>query len=157
MLQFTKGKCTWQARREPNAWFWLISTTIYPIFGKNSTVDFHLILPHLDKLSIGRGLGCQWYTCTTVRLYALIESINSVKNENATRFRVCPQSHSPFSPSLQTLLQTVQGPVVRRPISANPGLNFNPGLFFFSTKTFSRTIFSIFFRVVNRQIVDKKN
>ena len=23
-------------------------------------------------------------------------------------------------------------PVVRRPISANPGLNFNPGLFFFS-------------------------
>ena len=25
-----------------------------------------------------------------------------------------------------------QDPVVRRPISANPGLNFNPGLFFFS-------------------------
>ena len=24
-----------------------------------------------------------------------------------------------------------QGPVVRRPISANPGLNFNPGFFFF--------------------------
>ena len=48
-------------------------------------------------------------------------------------------------------------PVVRRPISANPGLNFNPGLFFFSSKAFSRTIFSILFRVANHQIVDKKN
>ena len=49
------------------------------------------------------------------------------------------------------------GPVVRRPISAYPGLNFNPGLFFFSSKPFSRTIFSIIFRVANHQIVDKKN
>ena len=46
---------------------------------------------------------------------------------------------------------------VRRPISANPELNFNPGLFFFSSKAFSRTIFSILFRVANHQIVDKKN
>ena len=50
-----------------------------------------------------------------------------------------------------------QGLVDRRPISANPGLNFNPGLFFFSSKAFSRTIFSIIFRVANHQIVDKKN
>ena len=49
------------------------------------------------------------------------------------------------------------GAVVRRPISANPGLNFNPGLSFFSSKAFSRTTFSILFRVANHQIVDKKN
>ena len=49
-----------------------------------------------------------------------------------------------------------RGPVVRRPISANPGLNFNPGPLFFSSKAFSRTIFSILFRVANHQIVDKK-
>ena len=42
-----------------------------------------------------------------------------------------------------------QGRVVRRPVSANPGLNFNPGLFFFSSKAFSRKIFSILFRVFN--------
>ena len=35
-------------------------------------------------------------------------------------------------------------PVVRRPISANPGLNFNPGLFFFSSKHFLGQ-FSVFF------------
>ena len=50
-----------------------------------------------------------------------------------------------------------QGPVVRRPISTNPGLNFNPGLFLFSSKAFSRTIFSILFRVANHQILEKKN
>ena len=50
-----------------------------------------------------------------------------------------------------------QGLVVWRPISANPGLNFNPGLFIFSSKAFSRTIFYIIFRVANHQIVDKKN
>ena len=37
------------------------------------------------------------------------------------------------------------GPVVRRLISANQGLNFNPGLFFLSSKVFSRTIFPISF------------
>ena len=50
-----------------------------------------------------------------------------------------------------------QGRVVQRPISANPGLNFNPGLFFFSSIAFSRTIFSILFRVANHQIIEKKN
>ena len=52
---------------------------------------------------------------------------------------------------------TPQGRVVRRPVSANPGLNFNPDLFFFSSKAFFLKIFSILFRVANRQIVDKKN
>ena len=57
-----------------------------------------------------------------------------------------------------TQLEATQlGRVVRRPVSANPGLNFNPGLFFFSSKAFSLKIFSILFRVANRQIVDKKN
>ena len=51
----------------------------------------------------------------------------------------------------------LHGPVVRRPISANLGLHFKPGLFFFSSKAFSWTIFVILFRVANHQIVDKKN
>ena len=50
------------------------------------------------------------------------------------------------------------GPVVRRPISANPGLNFNPGFFFFfGSKAFSRIIFSILFSASNHQIVSKRN
>ena len=47
--------------------------------------------------------------------------------------------------------------VVQGPISANPGLNYNPGFFFFCLKAFSRIIFSILFRASNHQIVDKKN
>ena len=43
------------------------------------------------------------------------------------------------------------------PVSANPGLNFNPGFFFFLSKALSRIIFSILFRVSNHQIVDKEN
>ena len=50
-----------------------------------------------------------------------------------------------------------QGPVVRRPISANPGLNFNPGFFSFCSKAFSRTVSSLLFRASNHQIVGKKN
>ena len=37
-----------------------------------------------------------------------------------------------------------QGPVVRTNVSANPGLNFNQGLFFFSSKALSQVIFYIF-------------
>ena len=50
-----------------------------------------------------------------------------------------------------------QGPVVRRPISANPGVKFNPGFFFLCSKVFSRIIFSVIFRSSNHQIVDKKD
>ena len=51
----------------------------------------------------------------------------------------------------------IPGPVVWMPVSANPGLNFNPGFFFFLSKALSRIIFSILFRVSNHQIVDKEN
>jgi len=49
------------------------------------------------------------------------------------------------------------GPVVRTPVSANPGLNFNPGFFFFLSKALSRILFSILFRVTDHQIVGKEN
>ena len=49
------------------------------------------------------------------------------------------------------------GPVVRTPVSANLGLNFNPGFFFFLSKALSRIVFSIHFRVSNHPIVDKEN
>ena len=39
--------------------------------------------------------------------------------------------------------------LVRRPISSNAGLNFNPGFFFFCSKAFSWKIFSILFRASN--------
>ena len=48
------------------------------------------------------------------------------------------------------------GPVVRTPVSAKPGLNFNPDSFFLS-KALSWIIFSILFRVSNHQIVGKEN
>ena len=50
----------------------------------------------------------------------------------------------------------IQGPVVRRPISANPGLNFNPD---FSTPLFKSplgTIFPLLFWTSNDQIASKK-
>ena len=53
---------------------------------------------------------------------------------------------------------TCVGPDVRRLISAiNTGLNFNRSVFFFCSKAFSRTIFSLLFRAPNHQIVGKKN
>ena len=51
----------------------------------------------------------------------------------------------------------LQGPVVRTRVSANPGLNFNRGFFFFLSKALSRIIFSIFFSISNHQIVGKEN
>ena len=50
-----------------------------------------------------------------------------------------------------------QGAVVRRPVSATLGLNFNPGFFFLLSKALSRIIFSILLRVSNHQIVGKEN
>ena len=53
--------------------------------------------------------------------------------------------------------ETLQGPVVPRPISVNPGLNFNPGFFFYCSKVFSRVISSLLFRASNHQIVGINN
>ena len=50
-----------------------------------------------------------------------------------------------------------QGPVVWMQVSANPGLNFNPGSLIFLSKALFQVIFSFRFRVSNRQIVGKEN
>ena len=50
-----------------------------------------------------------------------------------------------------------QGPVVRRLISTNTGLNFNPDFFFLSSKALSHIIFFILFRACKCQNVDKRN
>ena len=42
------------------------------------------------------------------------------------------------------VMSILQGPVVQTPVSANPGLNFNQGFFFLSSKELSRMIFYIF-------------
>ena len=53
---------------------------------------------------------------------------------------------------------TALGLADQRPISANSGLNFNPGFFFFSSKAFSRMNFSLVCRVSKHNlIVDKKD
>ena len=52
--------------------------------------------------------------------------------------------------------QYILSPIVPRPISANPGSNFYPGLFLFSSKVFSLAIFSFLVRLDNHQIVGKK-
>ena len=66
--------------------------------------------------------------------------------------RLCPS----YVPS-GVIWVKVLGQVIRRPINANPGLNFNLGFFFLCSKAFSPTIFSILFRASNHQIVGKKN
>ena len=70
---------------------------------------------------------------------------------------LAPQTIVVISKIKRTFLSILQGPVVRRRISADPRLNFNLGLFFFCSKAFSRIIFSILFRASNHQIVGKKN
>ena len=50
----------------------------------------------------------------------------------------------------------VQGPVVQRPISSNPGLNFNPAFFISLFKSLFGKIFTILFRTSNDQIASKK-
>ena len=48
------------------------------------------------------------------------------------------------------------GPVVQRPISANPGLNFNPGFHISLFKNCFGIILPIVFSAFNHQIVVKK-
>ena len=54
-------------------------------------------------------------------------------------------------------LQTPEGPVVRTPVSANPGLNFNPRFFLFIKSTFWDNFLSILFGVSKYQIVGKED
>ena len=63
----------------------------------------------------------------------------------------------PLTPNEQKRYVNVQGPVIRTPVSTNPGLNFNPAFFFLLSKALCRIIFCILFRVSNHQIVGKKN
>ena len=49
--------------------------------------------------------------------------------------------------TLITAAKETMGPVVRTRVSANPGLNLNPGFFFFLSKALSRIIFSVIFSV----------
>ena len=71
--------------------------------------------------------------------------------------QVCPIYSKTISNELTLGLLNVQGPVVRTPVSANLGLNFNPGFFFLLSKALSGIIFSILFRVSNHQVVGKEN
>ena len=48
------------------------------------------------------------------------------------------------------------GPVVQRPISSNPGLNFNPAFFISLFKSLLGKVFTILFRTSNDQIASKK-
>ena len=52
--------------------------------------------------------------------------------------------------------EIVLGPVVQRPISPNPGLNFNPAFFISLFKSLFGKIFTILFRTSNDQIASKK-
>lgn len=53
------------------------------------------------------------------------------------------------------ILQSILGQVVQRPISANPGLAFNPGFLFRLLKGSFSDIFSSVFKASNQQITDK--
>ena len=54
---------------------------------------------------------------------------------------------STFLPNVWLGLLHLLGPVVRTSVSANLGLNFNPGFFFLLSKALFRIIFSILFRL----------
>ena len=55
------------------------------------------------------------------------------------------------------LLTKVQGPFVRRPISGNPGLDFNPGFFFFYFKAFLGNFSLFFWKYPINKLYAKKN
>ena len=51
----------------------------------------------------------------------------------------------------------ILGPVVRRPISANPGLNFNLSFFIPLLKSLFGKIFSVLFKASSSRTLNKKN
>ena len=57
--------------------------------------------------------------------------------------------------TLATAIGRLVGPVVRKPISANPGLSFHPGFFLFVKSIFSE-IFSALFKASNHRFAYKK-
>ena len=62
-----------------------------------------------------------------------------------------------FKSHMTTLFLLDLGPVVRRPISANPGLNFNLRFFIPLLKSLFGKIFSVLFKASNSHTLDKKN
>ena len=62
--------------------------------------------------------------------------------------------HSHLSPGLQAA--TNMGPVVQRPISASPRLNFNAGFYISFFQSLLDKIFSVLFGTSNDQLAIKK-
>ena len=120
-----------------------------------------------DFLSNPRQLGCMfpwrflmnWYHHLRVfdKPINVFEAFSDVSIEIVDSYSTYLPLFPKTNQNVGRLTPTKQGPVVRRPISANPGLNFNLGFYFFCSKAFFRIIFSILFRASNHQIVDKKN
>ena len=73
---------------------------------------------------------------------------------------VCSSVSKLFCLFLDTAFSTIEinylGPVVQRPISSNPALNFNPAFFISLLKSLLGKIFTILFRTSNDQIASKK-
>ena len=92
-------------------------------------------LSHSNKGSTGKPSGSQGtiYNQTKPSISMIL---NGLKDLEAS----VKEHNSSYTINLYTCL-TVQGPVVRRPTSANLGLNFDPGFFFFCSKAFSPIIF----------------
>ena len=63
----------------------------------------------------------------------------------------------PESENFLLVESRILGLIVRRSISADPGLNFNLSYVFVCLKAFYRIIFPTVFRASSIQIVDKKN
>ena len=70
---------------------------------------------------------------------------------------VKPSSRVSFFTRAHANFALHQGPVVRTPVSANPGLILIRGSFSFYQKHSLRIIFSVLFRVSSHQIVGKEN
>ena len=58
--------------------------------------------------------------------------------------------------SRKSVIGRLLGPVVRKPISANPGLSFHAGFFSFLSKAFSHKFSLFFFKASNNQFINKK-
>ena len=115
-----------------------------------------------------RGLICKLCTCFTPFLYFSLTKGDSKFFSDGYVTNSLPSCEKSLlrrkevlfldRPVKWKLLKAIHlGPVVRTPVSTNPGLNFNPAFFFLLSKALFRIIFSILFRVSNHQIVGKKN